>query len=98
MFFQQSGKKPELGGFLHDKNFLSYTLHRRSRGRHFNLYGEFHVGLSNLQDLGGNRRGKKHGLAVLGHRVENSLDLRLEAHIQHPIRFIKHKNFDIGEI
>ena len=60
-------------------------------GRLLELVGE---GL----DFLGKGRGKEQRLAFLGHRFDDAPDVREEAHVEHPVGFVEHKELQPGEI
>ena len=45
-----------------------------------------------LQDLRRHRGREEHRLTLSGHVTQDALDLRLESHIEHAIRFVEHEN------
>ncbi len=55
------------------------------------------VRLRERADFAVERRGEKHRLALRRQEAENLLHLRLEAHVEHPVGFVKDEDADVAE-
>src|SRR3954467_3221931 len=51
-----------------------------------------------LGDLAVERRGEEHRLAVARHPPQDPLDLRAEAHVEHPVRLVEDEDLDAVEV
>jgi hypothetical protein len=47
-----------------------------------------------LSDLAVERRGEEHRLAVVAQPPHEAIDLRLEAHVEHPVGLVEHEHLD----
>ncbi len=64
-------------------------VHRLRLTRHLVYLSVSRIGLGQTSDLAVQRRGEEHRLAVVGDAVDDPIHLRLEAHVEHPIRFVQ---------
>ena len=55
---------------------------------------ELGVAPRQLADLAVERRGEEHRLAVAGEAADDPIDLRLEAHVEHPVGLVEHEDLD----
>ena len=55
---------------------------------------ELRVAAGQLADLAVERRREEHRLAVAGRQPDDPVDLRLEAHVEHPVGLVEHEHRD----
>ena len=94
VFSQYFFQKPRLVAFLHEEEFVGDVLRGGARRRDLDARGELHMRPRDRDDILRHRRGEKQRLALARHGLEDALQLRRESHVEHPIRFIKHKDAD----
>ena len=56
--------------------------------------GEVRVAARQLADLAVERRGEEHRLALRRQHAHDPVDLRLEAHVEHPVGLVEHEHRD----
>ena len=59
--------------------------------------GSLGVAVGELADLTVERRREEHGLPLLRDAAEDLLDLRAEAHVEHPVGLVEDEDADAGE-
>jgi len=72
-------------------------LHRRLFGGHLDAHRLAQDAGGEFLDACRDRGREKERLALLGDFGQNAFDVGREAHVEHAVRFIEHKNFDLVE-
>jgi len=77
--------------------FLPNGIHRRCGRRNLNEKGIRQDGSRECFNLGRHRRREKHRLSLGGKTGNNAPNVMNHAHVEHTIRFIQYKKFDVME-
>jgi len=75
-----------------------HLLGRLGDGAEFDADRVADMGFNELLDRGLDGRGEEHGLALGRDDGHDALDGGQEAHVQHAVSFVEHKDFDIAEL
>ena len=97
IFREQSIKQAKLVGFLHHEHLLVNLFRDGSGSRDLDAHRLFHVISRDLRDFFRHGCGKEHGLALFWHDSQNFFDLRLKAHVEHPISLIQNQDLNLGK-
>ena len=84
--------------FGNDVQLVRYFLRRGSRRGDFYGHRIGHMLIDQFPNIGRHRRRKKQCLFGIGEAAQDAVDLRLEAHIEHPVGFVKHQDLDVTEV
>src|SRR5436190_7630380 len=82
---------------VHEKEAVFHLLDRRFGLGDRVLHGIVHVAIDQTLHRAVERRREQHRLVRLLHAIDDLLDLRHEAHVGHPVGFVDHQDFDLGQ-
>ena len=98
MFLDQVGQHFGLAMTIHRMDLLRNDFHRRVAPRHLDHRGLVEQAIGQGLDLVGESGGEQQVLARPRQQGQDALDVMNEAHVEHAIGFVKHQDFDPGEI
>ena len=84
-----------LGFFFYFVDELSDPLGSSITARHFDQQRIFQETAGQLFDLWRKSRREHQVLTLLGQEIDDALQIRQEAHIEHTIGFVHHKNLGL---
>ena len=113
MVLEEVDEEVVLVALLHEHARLRNLVHGRRLGRHHHLDRVVHELAGEVEDFGRKRGAEEHRLAKLAGRPsgrraggravrrefrDDALDVRQEAHVEHPVRLVEHEQLHAVEV
>ena len=92
------GQKFPFFGFFYEIDFLFDLLDRLCRRRDGDMLGLVQQLFGKLGDLRRNGRGEQQGLAFFRQELDDALDIREKAHVEHLVGLVEHEKLDLVQL
>ncbi len=93
----QVGEQGGLVALVHRHRPLAHALGGAVARAHVDLHRVVDQGLGEAANLVGEGGREHQGLTLLRQHLEDAADVMDEAHVQHPVRFVEHQDFQVVE-